>query len=73
MATYPRAYRTCPVCGAALYYQESMFCELYVDNKRFAKRQPGALLAAARRAHGLEPKQMGEARAIFRCCIYCAE
>eukprot|EP00974_Lingulodinium_polyedra_P057316 5514468-Lingulodinium_polyedra.AAC.1 len=50
-----------------------MFCEPYVDTKKFAKRQPGALLAVAKRARGLEPDLMGEARAIFRCCIYCAQ
>eukprot|EP00974_Lingulodinium_polyedra_P130837 11215400-Lingulodinium_polyedra.AAC.1 len=43
------------------FYQESMFYELYVDNKRFAKRQSNALPAAARKAHGLEPVQMAEA------------
>eukprot|EP00974_Lingulodinium_polyedra_P054914 5281201-Lingulodinium_polyedra.AAC.1 len=57
----------------AVFYQESMFCcELYIDNQKFAKRQPVALLVAAKRARGLEPDQMAEARAIFRCCIYCA-
>eukprot|EP00974_Lingulodinium_polyedra_P108901 10539739-Lingulodinium_polyedra.AAC.1 len=72
MADYPRADRVCPVCGVALY-QESLFCEFYIDSKTWAKRQTGGLLAAARGARGQDPVQQGEARDIFRCCIYCEE
>eukprot|EP00974_Lingulodinium_polyedra_P126694 11199261-Lingulodinium_polyedra.AAC.1 len=64
--------RVCPGCVFTTH-AESFFCYLYAGDKSFVWVNSAPLGATVEDARGRAPRQQGEQRPIYRCCVCCAQ